>query len=137
MSTAPHSQHSVLDLPQAGPGAPGGLGRRVAALFIDWFSCLAIALVINGGLQANRYDPAIVTLGIFFVQVTLFTWLQAASFGQRIMRLVVAPVGRSRLSLPSIALRTLLLCLVVPAVVLQPNGRGLHDMAAGSIVLRR
>jgi uncharacterized RDD family membrane protein YckC len=125
-----------LELPSTGPGAAGGLGRRVAALFIDWFACLAVALLINGGIE-GRFDASLLTLAIFFCQVTLLTWLSGASFGQRIMGLVVAPVGRPRIGLPGVALRTLLLCLVIPAVVMQPNGRGLHDLAAGSVVVRR
>lgn len=109
----------------------------MGAIFIDWFACLAVAVVLNGGFVADRFDPALVTLVLFAIQVTLLTWLQAASFGQRIMKLVVAPVGRPRVSLPSVALRTLLLCLVIPAVVMDSNGRGLHDLVAGTVVVRR
>jgi uncharacterized RDD family membrane protein YckC len=45
-------------------------------------------------------------------------------------------VDGGRLSLPRIVLRTLLLCLVIPAVIWDSHGRGLHDRAAGSIVVR-
>ncbi len=137
MSTTPQATRRILELPDSGPGSAGGLGRRIVALFIDWFACLAIAAVLNGGFTPDRLDPAMVTLGIFFAEVTLLTWLQGASFGQRFMGLIVAPVGRPQIGLPGIALRTLLLCLVIPAVVMQPNGRGLHDLAAGSVVVRR
>jgi uncharacterized RDD family membrane protein YckC len=33
-------------------------------------------------------------------------------------------------------IRTMLLCLVIPPVVYNTDGRGLHDRAAGTIVLR-
>jgi uncharacterized RDD family membrane protein YckC len=33
-------------------------------------------------------------------------------------------------------LRALLLCLVLPAVVYDKDRRGIHDLAAGTIVLR-
>jgi len=33
--------------------------------------------------------------------------------------------------------RTLLLGLVIPAVVTDDDGRGLHDRAAGTVVVRR
>ncbi len=42
----------------------------------------------------------------------------------------------SRLGLGRVALRTLLICLVIPAVVIDPSGRGLHDRAVGSVALR-
>ena len=44
--------------------------------------------------------------------------------------------GRIDLGLGRAALRTLLICLVIPAVVMDSYGRGLHDRAVGSIVLR-
>jgi uncharacterized RDD family membrane protein YckC len=124
-------------LPASGPGSAGGIGRRLAALFIDWFACLAIVFAVTGGLRAEDVDRGLLTLGVFFIEVTLLTWLQGASFGQRLVRLVVAPVGRPRVGLPAAALRTLLLCLVIPALVMQPNGRGLHDLAVGTVVVRR
>lgn len=125
------------ELPPSGPGSAGGIGRRIGALFIDWFACLAIVFAVTGGLRAEEVDRSLLTLAIFFVEVTLLTWLQGASFGQRLVGLVVAPVGRPRVGLPAAAGRTFLLCLVIPALVMQPNGRGLHDLAAGTVVVRR
>ena len=34
-------------------------------------------------------------------------------------------------------LRTGLLCLVIPAVIWDASGRGMHDVAAGTVILRR
>ena len=42
-----------------------------------------------------------------------------------------APIG-----LPRAALRTLLLCLLIPALIWDRAGRGLHDKAAGTVVVR-
>lgn len=137
MASAAQTDRRVLELPESGPGSAGGLGRRIAALFIDWFACLAVAVAVTGGLDSTRGDPGLVALAVFFAEVTLLTWLQGASFGQRILGLVVAPVGRSRVGVTACAVRTLLLCIVIPAVVMQPNGRGLHDLAAGTVVVRR
>jgi uncharacterized RDD family membrane protein YckC len=68
--------------------------------------------------------------------VIVFTWLLTGSFGQRLLGLRVVRVDGGRLGLPRIVLRTLLLCLVIPAVIWDSHGRGLHDRAAGSIVVR-
>jgi uncharacterized RDD family membrane protein YckC len=135
MSAQPQVSRRIVQLPVTGPGSAGGLSRRIGALFIDWFACLAVAAVVAGGLASD--EARLLTISIFFIEVTVLTWLQGASFGQRVLRLVVAPVGRARLSIVAVALRTALLCLVIPAVVMQPNGRGLHDLAAGSVVIRR
>jgi uncharacterized RDD family membrane protein YckC len=73
---------------------------------------------------------------VFAGEVIVFTWLLMGSFGQRLLGLRVVRVDGGRLSLPRIVLRTLLLCLVIPAVVMDSDGRGLHDRAVGSIVVR-
>jgi uncharacterized RDD family membrane protein YckC len=137
MAASAPNPRSTLDLPDQGPGSPGGLGRRSGALLIDWLSSLVVAMVLNGGIEADRFDPAVLTLVIFAGQVILLGWLQGASFGQRILGLWIAPVGRDRVGLVALAVRTVLLCLVIPAAVLDANGRGLHDLAARTVVLRR
>lgn len=77
-----------------------------------------------------------VNLAVFYVEVTAFTWLVGGSFGQLAVRVRVEAIDGSRLSLWRILLRTLLICLVIPAVVFDADGRGLHDRAVGSIVVR-
>jgi hypothetical protein len=41
-----------------------------------------------------------------------------------------------RLSLWRIALRTVLVCCVIPALIYDSTGRGLQDRAVGSVVIR-
>lgn len=111
-----------------------GLGRRVVAVTIDWAASLAItSLFLPIG---QSLDSSLLTLVIFFVEVTLLTWLMGASFGQVLMRLRVQRVDGGRLSLWRVAVRTLMICLVIPAVVFDPDGRGLHDRLVGSRVMR-
>ena len=111
-----------------------GLGRRVVAVAIDWAASLAItSLFLPIG---QSLDSSLLTLGVFFVEVTLLTWLMGASFGQVLMRLRVQRVDGGRLSLWRVAVRTLMICLVVPAVVFDADGRGLHDRLVGSCVMR-
>ena len=59
---------------------------------------------------------------------------QPAGLGRRIC---VLTVYGGRLSLWRVALRTLLICLVIPAVVYDSDGRGLHDRIVGSRVFRK
>jgi hypothetical protein len=123
-----------LGLPPEGPGSMAGTGRRVVALLIDWLACYVIALALLGGLPRTPAE-SFLTMGIFFVEVTLLTWLVGASFGQRILGVRV--VGRTRrLALPGAALRTLLICLAVPPLIWDADGRGLHDRAVDSLCLR-
>jgi len=67
----------------------------------------------------------------------LLTWFVAASFGQRVLGIEVIGIDGQRLMLWRIALRTLLICLVIPAVIFDSQGRGLHDRTVGSVAILR
>jgi uncharacterized RDD family membrane protein YckC len=117
------------------PGQVAGLGRRLAAITIDWFACLFIAKLAAPALQLG--EVPFLPLTIFFLEVTIFTWFFAASFGQRLLAVEVMAIDGQRLMLWRIALRTLLICLVLPAVIYDSQGRGLHDRAVGSVAMLR
>jgi len=117
------------------PGEVASLGRRAAALVIDWFACLLVAKLVAPALQLG--EAPFLPLAIFFIEVTLFTWLFAASFGQRLLRIEVISIDGQRLMLWRIAVRTALICLVIPAVVFDSQGRGVHDRAVGSVAILR
>jgi uncharacterized RDD family membrane protein YckC len=122
-----------LGLPESGPGSMATLGRRVVALFIDWVAAMIIsrALVANPETVLEQFA----TLGIFALEVTVLTWLWGASFGQRLVGLRV--VGRTRrLGLVAATLRTVLICIVIPPLIWDADGRGLHDRAVDSVVIR-
>jgi uncharacterized RDD family membrane protein YckC len=68
--------------------------------------------------------------------VAVLTALTGSSFGQRIMGIRVISLTRGRLDPARTALRTLLLCLVVPPLIFDRDQRGLHDKAADSVAVR-
>lgn len=119
-----------LGLPESGPGAVAGMGRRFVALLIDWLACVLIARLID-----SEPNPAL-PLVIFFVEVSLFTALMGSSFGQRIVGIRVISLATGRLDPLRSVLRTALLCLVVPPLVFDRDQRGLHDKAANSVAVR-
>ncbi|MGN6521812.1 MAG: RDD family protein [Actinomycetes bacterium] len=123
-----------LGRPETGPGSVAGMGVRVGALAIDWFA----SLLISGELfhLGQGGAPGSVTLGIFFVEIVVLTLLVGGSFGQVLLRLRVERVGGGRLPLVPLLVRTVLLCLVVPPLIFDRDGRGLHDRIAGSVVVR-
>lgn len=122
-----------LGLPETGPGSMASLGRRVVALFIDWIAALIISRALVGDPESTLQSFA--TLGIFALQVAILTWLSQSSFGQRLVGIRV--VGRTRrLGLGASSLRTVLICLVLPPLIWDADGRGLHDRAVDSLVLR-
>ena len=78
------------------------------------------------------------TLVIFALEIILLTWLTGSSFGQRILGIAVVTDSGQRLALWRTIVRTVLICLVIPALVYDSQGRGIQDLAVGSrVVLRR
>lgn len=119
------------------PRPVAGFGRRLVALAIDWLVAIGISLVAFGQFAYGSPESSMAILLIFAVEVILLTWLTGSSFGQRIMGIAVLRVDGGRLDLGRVSLRTLLLCLVIPPIVMDSDGRGLHDRAVGSVALRR
>lgn len=122
-----------LGLPESGSGALAPTGRRVLALGIDWLAALLVSRWLVGAPETALESFA--TLGIFGLEVAMLTWLAGASFGQRLLGLRVIGLER-RLGLVATLLRTVLICLAVPPLVWDADGRGLHDRAVGSAVVR-
>jgi uncharacterized RDD family membrane protein YckC len=109
------------------------LGRRVIALVIDWTMSRLIASLIGPYLSIQTDFN---TLVIFYLEVTLLTILFQASAGQRIMAVkVVSYPEQFRVPATKIALRTLLICMVVPAVFTK-DGRSLHDFLTKTQTVR-
>ena len=115
--------------------------RRVLALVIDWFaSTLVVMAVIGpGGWSEDRY-AGLYTTAVFILESSVLTAFAGGSFGKLVTRLRVVRQGSEPgrvggLSLGRALLRSVLICLVIPPLVFRPDGRGLHDMAAGSVTV--
>lgn len=113
-------------------------GRRVLALVVDWFACtLVVMLFIGPGGWSEDPLSGFYVMGVFVAESTLLNSLSGGSFGKLVTRLrVVRSDGSGRpIELLRSLLRQVLVILVVPPLVFRPDGRGLHDMAAGSVTV--
>ncbi|MEU3722648.1 RDD family protein [Streptomyces sp. NPDC031705] len=123
-----------LGLPRSGPGSAARFGRRLGAVVIDWIGCQLIAygLITHGDLAAAGNWTL-----VLFLSLTLLT-VGTVGFtpGKRILGLRVIAQDGGRLGILRVMLRTLLLALVVPALVWDRDGRGLHDRLAGAVQVR-
>ena len=110
--------------------------RRILALFVDWtVSTFAIIAII--GLDEYSEIGAVSTLYVNLMYIgegTLLTWFAGGSFGKLVTGLRVVPVdGRVRPLNPlKVLARQVLIVLVIPPLVFRSDGRGLHDMLAGT-----
>ena len=113
------------------------LGRRLAAITLDWMACYAIVAAISGGIgqMGPRQSPII--LALFFMEVWVLTSLTGASLGQKIFGLRVVRFSDGASVSPMQALiRTLFLVLVVTAVTYDENGRGIHERISETVLIR-
>ncbi|MDJ0461419.1 RDD family protein [Streptomyces sp. H27-C3] len=123
-----------LGLPENGPGSIAPLGRRFGALFVDWALCLIIAygLFARGDQQAAG-NWALV---IFLVLHVLTVGTVGSTPGKRLFGLRVVREDGGRLGFFMVVVRSVLLCLVIPPLVWDRDGRGLHDRLARAVQVR-
>ena len=132
----PPSQQRVrgasLGLPVDGPGALGAFGTRVGAFLVDaLLSALVAGLFTAPKLPANW---SVLALAAIYV-LTLVAFGQTP--GMRLCRLRLAhPREGQRLAVWRAVVRTALLILLVPALVVDADGRGLHDRLTDTAVVR-
>ena len=127
-----------LGLPETGRGSVASWGRRILALCVDWFASILVAGAIVGqGVLSSHGWEAWMPLLVFLVEGSLLTPLVGGSFGQLLLRIAVVRLDRKPVNLLVAVLRTLLICLVVPPVIYNRDRRGLHDLVAGTVTVRR
>ncbi len=118
-----------LGLPNQGRGSIARVGRRLAALVIDW----ACATVIS--IAFFSFDSW-ATMAIFAIVQIVFIPLIGGSPGHRILGLRLIRLGGGWTGLWRPIVRTALLVLVIPAAIWDTDQRGLHDKAAGTVLIR-
>ncbi|MEU5216243.1 RDD family protein [Streptomyces sp. NPDC020807] len=123
-----------LGLPEEGPGSIARPGRRLGALAVDWALCLLIAY----GLVTDSYGQATSNwaLGLLFVMSVLTVGTVGSTPGKRLFGLRVVSVRGGRLGVLRVVLRSALVCLAIPALIWDRDGRGLHDRLSGAVQVR-
>ncbi|MCF3119440.1 MULTISPECIES: RDD family protein [Streptomyces] len=123
-----------LGLPEEGPGSIARPGRRIGAIAVDWGLCMLIAygLFARGDMQAMGNWA----LGILFVMSVLTVGTVGCTPGKALFRLRVIAEGGGRLGLGRVVIRSVLLCIAIPALIWDRDGRGLHDRLARAVQIR-
>lgn len=128
-----------LGLPESGPGSLAPFGRRTLAFVIDLFASGLVA-----GLFVRRHDlpgaaghlPGQWSLLPLAIDYVLGMVLLGRTLGMYLTGLRIVRVDR-RVAIGPLraAARTVLLMLLVPAVVLDADLRGLHDRLTATAVI--
>ncbi|MDF0529932.1 RDD family protein [Tsukamurella sp. 8F] len=124
-----------VGLPERGVGSVASAGQRVLALFVDWVPCGLIAAAVVG-YGSNSFSLA--TLALWYVvgvvSVTLFGFSPGQYFtGIRVARVEGAGL---RVGLIRALARGLFIVFLVPPLLQDGDGRGMHDRATGTVLIR-
>jgi uncharacterized RDD family membrane protein YckC len=115
-------------------------GARLAALLLDLvIAALVTSLFVPTDItrpevmQTFNYWAILVWFVISVIAISLFGFTAGmAALGIRVARLDGASMVGPLRAIP----RAIMTAVIVPAVVWDSDGRGLHDKAVGTIVLR-
>ncbi len=114
------------------------MGRRVAALFVDWLIAYGLAALAMtfGWISLSMLSSTI--LLIWFVLGALAVRLFGFTPGQYALGLIVVPVdNRLHVGLGRALARGLLIALVIPPLFTDTDLRGLQDRLTNTAVVRR
>ncbi len=112
-------------------------GRRALAIFVDWIASTLVVIAVVGWddyQEIGGNQSGLFVLAVFVLESALFIALLGGSFGQVATRLRVIDVngaGGNVTLLRSLG-RQVLIALVIPPLVFRADGRGLHDLLAGT-----
>jgi uncharacterized RDD family membrane protein YckC len=120
-----------LGLPEEGSGSVATFGRRLIAFLVD-----AVVSGLVAGLWTAPDAPGPWSFVPLTVLYAVAVPLTGQTLGMRLLGLRVVQLGSARPALPRAVLRFVLLCLLIPALISDRDGRGLHDKAAGTVVVR-
>lgn len=122
-------------LPAAGVSSVAGFGRRFAALTVDWLLGYGITALFVG---AQVSSAPFTVLAVWFLLTAVPVAVFGASAGMTLLGIRVASIGSEPVvGVPRAVLRTALIALVVPPLVRDGDGRGWHDRASRTVVVRQ
>ena len=138
VSTEKKSEYAgqQLGMPASGRGSMAPLWRRALGLLVDWAIAQLISTVALGADMAAGGAQSFVPLGVLAVINILSITAFASTPGQALLRMQVLQVRPGSFPL-QVVIRTALLCLFIPAILTDRHGRGFHDAAAGTVIVRR
>jgi uncharacterized RDD family membrane protein YckC len=127
-----------LGLPRTGPRSLARMGRRFAALFVDWLIAYGLAaLAMSFGLGSTATLSTAVLI-VWFVLGAVSLRLFGFTPGQLALGLMVVPVdGRQHVGFGRAVVRGLLTAVVIPPLITDADMRGLQDKVTNTAVVRR
>ena len=130
MATTSDPKPSAIDLGQT---ELASFGRRLLGLLIDWLAATLVASFLVDSLARNPWPQ----LGVFVLAHAFFVGLFGQTVGMALVRIrCVSIADGGAVGIPRALLRALLLALLIPAMISDGDGRGVHDRVAGSVMVQ-
>ncbi len=111
-------------------------GRRAGAIIIDWGLCQLVAFALLGAQFGQGGADGLKPLAVFAVENLLLVGTVGFTVGHRIFGIRVVGLGGGLAGPVKSLVRTVLLCLAIPALIWDRDERGLHDKIAGTVLVR-
>ena len=109
--------------------------RRLGAVLVDWILCQLVAVGLLGVDTTAGGVRSLAPLGVFALLNLVLVAATGSTVGHRLFGMQVWQVRPGSFPL-QVLVRTLLLCLFLPAVLTSRDGRGFHDVWAGTRIVR-
>ncbi|MBB1013559.1 RDD family protein [Dietzia kunjamensis] len=133
-----------LGLPASGAGSIAPLGVRVGALAVDWFLAYGLVAIIVmllgpetlGGDSFSAVSSWAVPL-LWGVSGVVCVWLFAQTPGQALVGIGTARVdAEERVGFVRALVRVVFIFFLLPPLIQDEDGRGMHDRATGTTLIR-
>jgi uncharacterized RDD family membrane protein YckC len=121
----------ALGLPDSGVGSVASMGRRIIAFAIDIVLSALVAWLITAP-EPPQNTSLLVWAGMTVLTVGIF----GITPGQGAVGIRVVPMGGGDFVGLWAIPRTLLIFLIIPPLLVNADGRGLHDRLCRTVVLR-
>ncbi|MBC3192889.1 RDD family protein [Pseudonocardia sp. C8] len=124
-------------LPASGHYSVAGVGRRIAGVCLDWLLAYLLVVLVAGTDVIGTADVGWWVLGTWFVFTVLTVAVLGSSPGHLALGMRVARTDMAeQVGVPRALLRTAMIAVVIPVFFLDADGRGWHDRASSTIVVR-
>lgn len=133
-----------LGMPSAGEGSMASLGARFGALIVDWFLAYALVGIVvafaGPGALGGETAAAVTSWAVptvWGVIGVVCVWLFAQSPGQAMLGIGTARIDADeRVGFVRSLVRVVFIFFLIPPLVQDEDGRGMHDRATGTALIR-
>lgn len=133
-----------LGLPESGPGSMAPLGVRFGALVVDWLLAYAlVAVIVSVGGPGVLGGDSLAAVSSWAVPLVwgvigvICVWLFAQTPGQAVLGIGTARVdAEESVGFVRALVRVVFIFFLLPPLIQDEDGRGMHDRATGTALIR-